>query len=96
MESCRTQHAVIDALQNPRNPLFCIAAMGGVVISSIKICSRYSFMSDVIGPLGTLWNLLKGNFIILKILWSDARQKKKNAELFKSNLIEPFYWEGSF
>lgn len=79
MESCRTQHAVIDALQNPPEPPLPPFALlpWGFVISSIKIYSRYSFISDVIGPLGTLWNLLKGNFIILKILWSDARQKKK-------------------
>lgn len=62
--------------RTPGTPSFALLPWG-FVISSIKIYSRYSFMSDVIGPLGTLWNLLKGNFIILKILWSDARQKKK-------------------
>lgn len=92
MEGCATQHAVIDALETPLpTPLALLP--WEFVISSIKITSRRSYISDVIGPLKTLRNLLKANFIMWEILWSNARPK--NAELFKSNLIEPCYWKGS-
>lgn len=80
MESCRTQHAVIDALQNPPlphpHPPFALLPWG-FVISSIKIYSRYSFISDVIGPLGTLWNLLKRQFHNIEDTLERRQEKKK-------------------
>lgn len=78
MEGCTTQHAVIDALKIPGSPPVTLPPRE-FVISSIKIISRHSYVSDVIGPLKTLWNLLKANFIMWEMTLEQRQAKKCRA-----------------